>query len=147
MSARVGAVAALVVVIVLSGLLGHLATRLHTGAAPLLAARVHLAHTLAASAIDTARARGALWLNTENLLRRAARSADPARALSLLRQARDEARLAVNQSRLERARYFLTFAGRTLPPAQASHLAAVIRRHDGVAALALARRYGASLSP
>lgn len=112
----------------------------------LIAAGFDRAHALAAAAVSEARAWHALWLDTETLLARSRRAFDqghPANARLLVARARREARLAVNQARVEAARYFLEHGAPALPAASRERLGALVRRHDGAAAYALARRLGA----
>ena len=112
----------------------------------LLAAGFDRAHALAGAAVAEARAWHALWLDTESLLARSRRAFDqghPANARLFVARARREARLAVNQARVEAARYFLEHGAGDLPAASGARLAALVRAHDGAAAYALARRLGA----
>lgn len=112
----------------------------------LLAAGFDRAHALAAAAVTEARAWHALWLETETLLARSRRAFDqghPANARLLVARARREARLAVNQARVEAARYFLEHGAPGLPATSRARLDALVRAHDGAAAYALARRLGA----
>lgn len=102
------------------------------------------AHVLAAAAVEAARDARALWLDTGEYLARAGRAWDQGHrrnALLLVARARREARLALNQARLEAARYFLAQA--SLPRAAADALRARVLAHDGFGAWALARALGA----
>jgi len=134
-------------IFLLSGLaFTTLAARCGEHAPVLRAAGFERAHGLATAAVADARAWHALWLDTEALLVRSRRAFDRGRADDALRlavRARREARLAVNQARLEAARYFLEHTARTIPAESGLRLAAHIRAHEGAAAYALARRLGA----
>ena len=107
------------------------------------------ARALAAADIEQARAQRVLWLGTDPLLARAGRAFRQGafdNALLFAARARREARLALNQARLEAARYFLELNRAALPPAAAAQLAARVQAHDGIGAGALARRLGADIS-
>ena len=125
---------------------GSIAARCAVREPVLLAAGFERAHALAGAAVAEARAWHALWLDTETLLARARRAFDQdyhANARLFVARARREARLALNQARLEAARYFLEHGARDVPAASAARLAALVRAHEGAAAYALARRLGA----
>ncbi len=107
------------------------------------------AHALAAADIEQARARHALWLGTEAWLARAGRAFELGalhNALLFAGRARQEARLAQNQARLEAARYFLDLNREALAATAIERLNAHLRRHDGIAAAEATRALGAAIS-
>jgi|LNFM01.1.fsa_nt_gb hypothetical protein len=106
------------------------------------------AHALAAADIEQARARQALWLGTDALLARAGRAFELGafhNALLFAGRARQEARLAQNQARLEAARYFLELNREALAASAIDQLSASLDRHDGLAAAGYARALGADI--
>jgi hypothetical protein len=126
--------------------LSTLATRCAEREPELRAAGFERAHALAGAAVAEARAWHALWLDTESLLarsRRAFAQGHAANARLFVARARREAVLAVNQARVEAARYFLEHGAHGIPAAAGERLAARVRAHDGAAAYALAQQLGA----
>ncbi len=140
------AVLAVAFVLVSIAAFATLATRCAARDAELRAAGFERAHALASAAVAEARAWHALWLDTESLLARSRRAFDQGHAANarlFVARARREARLAVNQARVEAARYFLEHGAHGVPAAAGERLAALVRAHDGAAAYALAQRLGA----
>ena len=100
---------------------------------------------LAAAAVEAARRQRVLWLHTDTFLERARRAhaaGEWRRASSLAATARREALLALNQARLERARYAFDLQRGALPPGAAAALEKALHLHAGAAALSEARRLG-----
>lgn len=135
---------ALPVLLVLAVLLWQLQSGVSRVAPALHAerARAEAAAALAGAkaAVAEVRALGNLWSATGPLLERAERAlarGESARATRLARRATRQAGLALDQLRLERARYWLSRHGAGLPAATHREIAARIRARDGAAALAL----------
>ena len=96
----------------------------------------------AAVAIREARAAGNLWLGTARRLMRARayrEAGDNARALAFAGDAEHEARLALNQARVERARYALIALEGTLDPATSAAIRGLLRARYGDGAMRLIR--------
>ena len=135
---------ALPVLLVLAALLWQLLIGVSRVTPALLAERARAdaaaALTAAQAAVAEARALGNLWSATEPLLARAERAlgrGESARAARLAQRASRQASLALDQLRLERARYWLSRHGARLSAATHDAVAARIRARDGAAALAL----------
>lgn len=96
----------------------------------------------AEAAIQRATEAGNLWLGTRRLWSSAARhqrAGEYSRALSLARAAEREARLALNQARLERARYLLQELPAATDPEDVETARRLLAAHEGEAALRLIR--------
>lgn len=99
----------------------------------------------AQAAIDVARDAGNLWLATPGRLaaaRAAAERGDFARAIASAERAQHEAELALNQTRLERARYILA-NNADLDPQIRLTVVGLLARYDGEAAWRLLEQHGA----
>jgi hypothetical protein len=93
-------------------------------------------------AIDQALAAGNLWLGTQPVLSRALAANDTGdftRAATLAEVARRQARMALNQARLERARYLLSTLAVDGDVDALAAVRGLLRAYDGDAALRLLR--------
>ncbi len=94
------------------------------------------------SAVDEALEAGNLWSDTTHLLIRAAayqKEGDYSQAVQLARVARRHATMALNQARLERARYLLSELANERKIETLNAVRAFLRASDGDAALRLMR--------
>ncbi len=95
------------------------------------------------AALAAARAAGNVWLGTPAYLREARtqlRRGDTAAALQAAQRARSEAAAALNQSRLEAARYLLRTSPSGADAALLDVVRGLLRAHDGTGALRLAQQ-------
>ena len=131
---------------VLIGVLGETggADELPPGHALSPAAAAATALRQAQAAIAVARDAGNLWLATPGRLaaaRAAEERGDFARAIAAAERAQHEAELALNQARLERARYLLDNTG-DLDPSTRAGVLDLLSKYDGKAALHLLEQGG-----
>jgi len=92
----------------------------------------------AGAAIEAARALGNLWLETPQQLARAIEQngrGNYSDAVNAAERAYEEARMAENQAKLERARYLFESEGTRLGAAERDTVRALLHTNDGAAAL------------